>query len=349
LKGSGLTEKLRRDVLNQARIIISLATLVILCGVIGYMWIERMPLLDALYMTVITLTTVGFREVGSPSDAGKVFTVVLITCGVGTWAYAFGSMFRLVVEGELRNYFHHRRMEKMIGSLKNHFVVCGFGRIGMLVCRQLEAEKIPFVVVEKNPARTEELEKREYMHIEGDAAMEEALLAAGIREARGMISVLGTDASNVYAVLTAKHMNPELKIVCRSEDEEAEDKMMKAGADRVISPYRIGGLSLASAALRPNVLDFLDLVTSRKELELGIEEVPVLPGSSLAGKTIVGSKVRERFDTIIVACRTPDEVMIFNPPADHVINEGDVLIALGKPDCLVNLEKGLDQCEGATD
>ncbi|MBU0755474.1 MAG: potassium channel protein [Planctomycetes bacterium] len=337
-----MTEQLRKNVLQQARIILSLAFLVTLIGVSGFMLIEGWGFLDSLYMTAITLTTVGFREVGEPSSAGKVFTILLITCGVGTWAYAFGSMFRLLVEGQLRNYFYQRRMEKMLDSMKKHFIVCGFGRIGMLVCRQLAEEKIPFVVVERKPSIVEELAKLEYLYVEGDASAEEVLLKAGIERARGLIAVLGTDAGNVYTVLTARYLNAKLYIVCRSEDEEAEDKIQKAGANRVISPYRIGGRSLANAAMRPHVLDFIDLVTSRKDLELGLEEVPIPAGSHLAGKTIVGTRIRERFGTIIVACRTSDNVMIFNPPADHLIQAGDVLIALGNRDCLENLDRGLD-------
>jgi voltage-gated potassium channel len=338
---SGMVQS-SKEVLKQSRIILYLAIMLILFGVGGYMILEEWSFLDSLYMTVITITTVGFREARELGREGQIFTIVLITFGVGTWAFAFTSIVRLLVEGHLKNFFSQRRMERMIGTIRNHFIVCGFGRIGSLVCRQLEQEGLPFVVIEKKPSAVDELARLDYMHIGGDATEEETLKAAGIGGARCLISVLGTDAGNVYAVLSARHLNPRLYIVCRSEDDAAEDKMLKAGANKVICPYRIGGRSLANAAARPNVVEFIEFASTRKQLELGVEEVPVPPGSPLAGQSLMSSKIRERFGVMIVACRTANEDMIFNPPANHVIKEGDVLIAMGKPDSFERLHSELD-------
>lgn len=334
--------RVKSNVLGQARIMFGMAIGLIVVGTIGYMFIEDLSLLDAVYMTIITITTVGFREVRPLDAAGKLFTVLLITGGVGTWVYAFSSILRLLVEGQLKSYFTQRRMERMIGNIDKHIVVCGFGRIGSMVCRELAHEKIPFVVIEKKPSCFEQLRELDYLYIGGDATAEETLVDAGIANARGLISVLATDAGNVYTVLTARHLNSDLYIVCRSEDEASEDKILKAGANKVISPYRIGSHSLANAATRPHVVDFVEIVTTNKEMELGLDEFPITAESPLAGLTLVESKIRERFGIIVVACRSVDGTMIFNPPANHTICEGDVLIILGQPKHLANLDRNRD-------
>ena len=317
-------------------VILMLAALLVL-GTAGYVIIEGWTFLDSLYMTVITITTVGFREMGEMDGAGRIFTLVLITLGVGTWAYAITSLARLLAEGQLKLFFSVRRTEKMIENLKDHFIVCGHGRIGSLVCRHLKEENRPFVVVESDPGLEEELKEQGYLYVMGDATKEETLRLAGVLKARTLVATLDTDAANVYAVLTARHLNPRLYIVCSSEEKGAEDKMLKAGASKVISPYRIGGRSLAHAATRPYAHRFIELATAETDLRLVLEEVPIPVGSPLAGKSLADSRLRERCGLMIVAILPEEGEMVFNPPADHVIREGDVLVALGSPECFAKL------------
>jgi len=328
-------------VVRQARILFGLVLFLVLVGILGFVFIEGWPLLDAFYMTVITITTVGYGEVQALSQAGQLFTTMLIIGGVTLWAYGLSSLVRLFAEGDLRQFFSQRRVEKMIGSTKNHFIVCGFGRIGSLVCQQLAEEKIPFVAVDKKTSHFDKIDKTKFLYIAGDGTQEKVLLDAGIKRARCLISYLGSDAGNVYTVLTARHLNPDIYIVCRSEDEEAEDKILKAGANKVISPYQIGGRTLASAGMHPNMRDFIELLTSKNELALTIEEVPVPMGSSIVGQTLMESKIRERFGAIVVACRTVNNETVFNPSASYVVKGGDVFIALGKPECFLELHRDI--------
>jgi len=310
-------------------------------GTTGYMIIEGWGVLDALYMTVITVTTVGLGEVRTLGGSGRIFTIILVVLGVAVWAYALGSFSQLLIEGELRNYFLRRRLRSMISGMENHTILCGFGRIGQIVASELAREKIPFVVIEKEPALEEQLKHAGYMYIIGDATEEEVLKAAGIEKARCLISALGTDASNVYTVLIARDLNPRLYIVGRSEDETAEDKILRAGADKVISPYLIGAHSLAQAAVRPHVLNFIEVATSTTNVELAIEEIPVPDDSPLAGQTLVGAHLRDRFGIIVVGSKTKSQDMIFNPPGDYVITPGEVLIAMGKRESLQALREAL--------
>jgi len=234
------------------------------------------------------------------------------------------------------------KMHKRISKLKKHYIVCGSGRMGYEAVRELQNENIGLVVIENDPDIVQKLEDEGIAIVRGDATDDKVLKEAGVEHAKGLLAVLPNDAHNVYVSLSARGINPNLFIIARGTDDVAEDKLLKAGADRVISPYQIGGRSLANAAMRPHVLDFIDLVTSKKDLELGLEEVSVIAGSPLVGKTIAGSRVRERYGTSIMACRTAER-MIFNPPPDHVINEGDMLIVLGKLDSLENINRELDR------
>ncbi len=330
-----------REVTNHLRIVALLITGLLVFGTVGYMAVEGWNLLDSLYMTVITVTTVGLREVRTLSGPGRIFTILLVVLGVATWAYALGSFSQLLIEGELRNYFVRRKLRSMIAKLENHTILCGFGRIGQIVATELSREKIPFVVVERDGSLEEQLKHAGYFYIIGDATEEEVLRAAGIENARCLISALGTDASNVYTVLIARDLNPRLYIVGRSEDETAEDKILRAGADKVISPYLIGAHSLVQAAVRPHVLNFIEVATSTTNVELAIEEIPVPEDSPLVGQTLVGARLRDRFGIIVVGSRTRSQDMIFNPPSDYVIRPGEVLIAMGKRESLQALREAL--------
>jgi voltage-gated potassium channel len=292
-----------------------------------------------VYITVITVTTVGLWEVKELSPPGRIFTIVLVVCGVGTWAYVLGSFSRLLIEGEVRTFIAERRHRRMIRSMKDHTILCGFGRIGRIVAGELAQAKNPLVVIEKEGELLEELNRMGILSIKGDATEEEVLTAAGIQQARCLISALGTDASNVYTVLIARDLNPRLYIIGRSEDETAEDKILRAGADKVISPYRIGAQSLVHAAIRPHALNFIEVATSTTSVELTLEEIAVPESSPLVGETLKGAKLRERFGVIVVGSRTKSQEMIFNPPADYAMRGGEVLIVLGKKESLTALRR----------
>lgn len=311
-------------------------------GITGYSLVEDMTVGEAFYMTVITITTVGFKEVKALSENGRYFTVFLIFCGVGIWAYSVSTFGRVLVEGHLRDLFGMRRAKRRIRSMKNHIIVCGYGRMGKLVSREIARERIPFVVIECKADMAAELLDLEYAHIIGDATEEEILKEVGVESARSLIAVLPSDAGNVYVALTGRALNPDLHIICRAESPGSEGKMMRAGANKVISPYEIGGLSLAQAALRPNVLSFFEMAATRRQQALGIEEMEVHGESPLIGKTLLDARVREKFGVSVVAYRKPGySEIIFNPPPTYTIEKGAVLLAMGDSDGLKNFAKKL--------
>jgi len=313
----------------------------VLVGCTGYMIIENWSFLDSLYMTIITITTVGLQEVKKLSPEGRVFTIFVIVAGVSTWAYAVSVFSRLIIEGDIKKFFINKRLKKMIRKLSDHTILCGFGRIGQIVAREFEIEKTPFLVIEKNPRREDELKQKGYLHIIGDATDEAVLKSAGIENAKCMLSVLGTDASNVYAILIARDLNARLYIVGRSEDTTSEDNIIRAGADKVISPYRIGARGLAQAATRPHILNFIEVATSTRNMELAIEEILVPGKSPLLDQTLLSANIRGKFGVFIIGSKNRNQEMIFNPPADYPIKAGEVLIAMGKRESLTELRKAI--------
>ena len=247
---------------------------VLMFGSFGYMVIEDMSFLEALYMTVITITTVGYREIVDLHPLGKVFTMVLILVGVGLILYVFGKVTETVVEGGLRTILGKINVKKKVAKLKNHYIVCGFGRIGKVICKILHENNRPFVVIENNPEEIPEINEHGYLAIEGEASDDEVLINAGVKRARGLISVASSDAANVYISLTARGLNPDLFILARSSgDEGAEKKLLRAGADKVISPYFIGACRMAQFVVRPTVIDFIDLTVGAGQLGLRLEEL----------------------------------------------------------------------------
>jgi voltage-gated potassium channel len=311
---------------------------VIVGGTVGYVVIEGWTPWEAFYMTVITLTTVGYREIHPLSFAGEAFTVVLLLVGVGTALYTFTLIATGVVEGGLPKHLQWRRRERMLNGLRNHFIVCGFGRIGSTVAAQLKRENVPYVIVERDESRVQQALDAGHLAIEGDASREEVLRRAAIDHARGLIAVVGTDAENVYAVLSAHVLRPDLYVVCRAETEDAVHKLKRAGANRVISPYQIGAVQIAQTALRPAVVDFVELATSSDNLELAIEEIPVAAASPLTNRSILEANLRQRFGVIVVGIQRHDLTMEFNPEPDTPIREGDKLVVLGRPHSLKRLE-----------
>lgn len=308
-------------------------------GVIGYSTIEGWSLLDSLFMTVVTITTIGYNVGHTLDRPGEIFTIALIVFGVGTVAYALKNATKLMLEGELKGILGRRKLEQKIRELKDHYIVCGFGRMGRLICRELARKPVPFVVIEKKAENITEADWEKYMVIHGDADKDETLLEAGIKRARGLIAVVSTDAENLYIVLTARGLNPDLYIVARAGEDGSEQKLRRAGASKVISPYLIGADRMAQAVLRPAVVDFIEFATQTENMELKMEEVTISRGSSLAGLAINKSGIRQELGIIIVAIKRADGKMEFNPAPDAVLHEGDRLIALGQPEQMKVLEE----------
>jgi voltage-gated potassium channel len=306
-------------------------------GSLGYVWVEGWNFFDALYMTVTTLTTIGYGEVHPLSKIGKLYNMALILAGMGVMLYIVTSMARVVVEGEIREVLGKRQLLKRIKKLTGHYIICGFGRIGEIIARQLKERGIPLVIVENKPDLLSRLEDSGYFFVAGDATREEVLLEAGIERARGLVSVVSSDADNVYIVLTARSVSPELYIVARAEDPGAEKKLLRAGADRVESPYEMGGRKMAHAILRPTVTTFMELAMT-EGVEWSMEEVRVGEGSALAGVALKDSGIRQKLDLILVAIKRVDGEMLFNPTLETPILAGDTLIALGMRRNLETLE-----------
>ncbi|GAB4419622.1 MAG: potassium channel protein [Thermodesulfovibrionales bacterium] len=310
---------------------------VILIGTMGYVVIEGWAPFDSLYMTITTITTVGYREIHPLSDKGRVFTLILIIFGVGTILYTLNNAAKIIIEGEIQDIFGRRKLEKKIKELKSHYIVCGYGRMGKVICRELKDKGARFVVVEKEPVITDAFDG-DVLFIRGDATRDETLKEAGIERARGLISVLSTDAENLYVVLSARVLNPELNIVARAGEEGSEQKLLRAGADRVVSPYHIGGLRIAHTVLKPAVVDFIEFATKSGNIDLQMEEIPVLEGSKITGMTLDECGIGRELGIIIVAIQRAEGEMRFNPTFRTTIKTGDILIALGERSKLKVLE-----------
>jgi voltage-gated potassium channel len=319
---------------------IILFVLVALFGTVGYMSIEHRTFFDSLYMTVITITTIGFEEVWKLSTTGRVFTLVLIVIGLAAAAYSVNLIMKVILEGELKSIFGRKKVEKEIAHLKDHFIICGYGRIGRIIASGLRQKKVPFVVIDRDDRRRTELEDENILFVIGDSTSDEVLLNAGVKAARCLISVTRSDSDNVFITLSARQLNPDLYIVARAEEESAEPKLRRAGANKVVLPYRIGATQLAQAALRPNVIDFLEITTQTRNLEYQIEELKVSPSSPAVGKSLIELAWSRTIGIIIIGIKRPTG-MIFNPSAEARIQENDILIALGSADQLKKLEQAV--------
>jgi voltage-gated potassium channel len=328
---------LRRPLLSA----LSALAVLTLIGIVGYMSIVGMSLPDALYMTVITLSTVGYREVKTLGTAGQLFTVVFILAGFGIVLYSASLIARSIIEGEIQRALGRRRVQRQIATLSDHFIVCGYGRMGRIVCKELVAKPASFVIVERSRDALAHAVDEHFLCLEGDATEDPVLLEAGIKRARGLVAALSTDSDNVYVVLTARELNPGLLIVARAEDERSERKLLHAGATRVVSPYVIGGHRMAHALLRPAVLDVIDLATHYSSIALQIEEIPVSKEGFADGSTLGDSSIRESLGLIVIAIKRADGGMIFNPKDDTRINAGDRLVLMGQAVNLRQLERRL--------
>jgi voltage-gated potassium channel len=336
------------DPVRHLKVSITVLGLLISLGTLGYMGIEGWDFLDSLYMTVITLATVGFREVHLLSDHGKIFTMLLIVVGVSVLGYIVGSLAQIMFEGQFQRIVGRKKVEKKIEALRDHYIVCGFGRMGALICREFAARPLPFVVVEKNTEVLEKLEEEGYLFLRGDAIDDETLLKAGIKRAKGLISVVASDTENVYITLTARELNPDLYILARSGDEGSDIKLKRAGASKVVSPYLIGGSRMAQAILRPNVVDFIEIATGREHMELQMEEIIIPSDSGFVGENLVSSGFRKETGVMIVGIKKANGHMVFNPESHTRLEERDTLIVLGEPSAIHKLEY-LVQCAGCAE
>jgi voltage-gated potassium channel len=311
--------------------------LLLLVGTGGYMWVEGWSAFDALYMSAITVTTVGYLEVHPLSEGGRIFTIGYLLVGVFSLFYVATAIIRSIVSGEVRTQLGRQLMERTLATIEGHVVVCGLGRMGQIVCQQFSLQEMPFVVIDRDPALVENLNIPHGIGLAGDATSDEVLRKAGVERARTLVTVAASDADNLYIVMSARLMSEKLHIVARAADEDAEKKLKRAGANRVVSPYVIGGQRVAQAVLRPAVLDFIELATREDYLELQIEEVTIGPRGALVGAPIKDSRIRQELGVMVVAVRKAAGHMQFNPQPDLVLEAGDVLIALGHKEQLGRL------------
>ena len=316
-----------------ARAILAALTGVVAFGTLGYMVIERWSWFDALYMTVITLATIGYGEVRPLSDAGRGFTIVLVILGLSVVTYVISSLNQHFFEHWFGEVFWRSRVSSRIEKVSGHYILCGCGRVGHLVRREFEDAGVPFVVIESNPVHARRLAGEGVLVVEGDATEEKTLDQAGIVRAAGLVTTLPDDAGNVYVSMTARGMNPSLVIVARASDESIESKLRKAGANRIISPNAMGGRMMARALLMPEVMDFLQIATSRGNVDLQIEQFSVgaaEEGAVRAGTTVGRMREMHRVAVIAIRKRTGD---LFEMPApETLIENGDTLIVIGRPE-----------------
>ena len=323
------------------RLLLPVAAVAVLlaAGTVGYQIVEGWGWFDALYMTAITITTVGYLEVHPMGWGGRVFTMVLALGGVFTAFYAAAEFIRAVVTGEIRTVLGRQRMESRLEKLNGHLVVCGFGRMGRLAAEEFSSAGLSFVVVDRDPKVLEGFDIPHGIPLVGDATGDDALRRAGVDRARALVTAAASDADNLFITMSARLLNERLFIVARAEGEGAELKLRRAGASRVVSPYNIGGHRVAQAVLRPNAMDFIELATRTGHLELQIEEVEVRAGSGLVGCSLKASPVRSELGIIVVAIKKPGGRMAFNPAPEAVLEAGDLLITLGHRQQLDRLEE----------
>lgn len=299
-------------------------------GTVGYVVFEGMTPFDAFYMVLITISTVGFGEIKPLSEIGRAMTIVIIISGISLLTYTLGQVATIFVEGELRKILGRRKLEKQIAGLKDHYIICGYGRIGQIIVKELQAANMPLVVIEQEQAGVDLLESDGVLYLIMDATSDDALLAAGLARARGLVTAVSSDADNVFIALSAKGLRPDIFILARASDAKNERKLLRAGASRVVCPYEMGGRRMAEILNKPTVVDFLDQTMMRSNLGLQMEEAVIAEGSHLTGKTVMSSGLRQEFGVIIVAIKRRNGEMVFNPGPQEVFNAGDVIVVIGK-------------------
>jgi voltage-gated potassium channel len=309
--------------------VVLLALLVVLVGVLGYRLTAGLEWLDALYMTIITLSTVGFREVGPLDDSGKVFTICLIMGGAGVIAYAVKTAVEIVLDESTHQFFRHRTTLKKVANMKDHYIVCGYGRVGRSVCEELANEKQDFVLVDHDPQVIQDAAERGFTALHADATEEQTLSQAGIEQAKGLMCCVKSDSDNLMLIMTARGMVDGLKISARVSDERNLKKFRRAGADNIYSPFSLVGRRIARSLTRPRVMELIDLALEETHYDLTIAEYPVPPGSDLLGKNLIDSEFRSRYGLVILSLIRQDRSILHNPPATTVFESGDHLVVLG--------------------
>ncbi|ATI50494.1 potassium channel protein [Bacillus anthracis] len=312
-------------------------TFVVILGTLGFMTIEEISLFQAFWMTMITVLTVGYGDAVPVTQAGKVFALLIIPVGVGIVTYAIGVVAAMIIEGNLFHAVRRKKMDKQIAQLQNHIIVCGCGRVGLQVVHELQEKKIPFVVVDKDESI---LEKEKLLYVHGDATEDQVLHHAGISKAAGLVAIVANDAENVFITLTARGLNDAIKIVARAEKPETEDKLKRAGANKVINPSSMAGIHIAKGIANPLTVHYIDTVLYGVEQSFVIEEIAVGEGSILASKSLLESDVRNQFDVTILAILRNGNV-IHNPTGQEKLQEHDMIIVFGSVEKLGQFEKEL--------
>ena len=321
-------------------ILIGVAVIIIMAGgTLGFILIDHYPVFDAFYMTLITISTVGYEEVHPLSRAGQIFNSFLIFFGVTIMLLAVGGMTQVIIELELTQYFGKRRTGKMINNLQDHIIVCGFGRVGRGAARELQRAGVPFLIVDKSEDRVEWAMRDGMLGVLADATDDETLKHAGVLRAKGLIATLQSDADNLFMILSAKGLKPTLQVSARVNSEQSEKKMRQAGADHVFAPYDMTGNRMAQVMLKPHVVQFIDFTTKSMGLDVGIEQFSVPVSSGYASKSLIEAQLRKGLGVIVLAIRKSDGEMLFNPPAEAEINAGDFLIVMGESANLRKLER----------
>ncbi|MCF6247339.1 MAG: potassium channel protein [Desulfobacula sp.] len=328
--------------LQQIARAIFISCLIFIIGVAGYMLIEKWNFLDAFYMTAITLSTVGFMEVHEISPAGRIFTVFMIFSGVGYFLYIAGVIIQAIVEGEIQSILGRKRLDKKIRNMTNHYIVCGYGRIGRVLCNLIREETKDIVVIDQDPELVSILASDKMHYLVGDASDEELLLKAGIKKASFLVAALGTDTANVFLVLTARQLNPDIYIMARASNPNVRNKLVVAGANMVESPYDTGAISMGLKLLRPSVSSFLDIALSRKVEAIQIEEIFVPKSSKYTNIALKDSKIRQAFNLIIISIKKASGEMLFNPHFETLIEPQDTLIVMGKTKELKQFAKAIN-------
>lgn len=303
---------------------------VVIVGTTGYMLLLKVGVIDALYMTVNTISTVGFSEVGVMTNGAKIFTVLIIFAGLFVVGYGATSMVSLFFEGNLKAAWRRKRMETKINELKDHYIICGAGEVGRTVIKSLKQSTENFVVIEESAKRVEELKEAGITTILGNATHEDVLEKAGIAHAKGIVCALSTDAENVFTVLTARQMHEDIFIISKAVEKNAHNKLIKAGADKTISPNEIGGQRMAALIMRPSVISFLDVITRAGNVTLDLEEVVIPQHSGIIGQKLLEAKIPEQTGLIVLALKEKGQTNFkFNPSSSEILNDGDTMVVLG--------------------
>jgi len=311
----------------------------VLLGTVGYMFIEDWTLLDSFYMTLITVATVGYGEIHDLSTAGRVFTSFLIIAGVLIIAYCIQTFVMYMLQKNIFGAFWRRAMDRQIEKLKNHIILCGYGKIGRHVAEEFLDSKIPFVLIDNDIANEEGLREKGVLFLNGEGADETILKEAGIERAKALVAVVGSDADNMFITMTARGLAPKLQIVARAEEAANKGKLLRAGADKVVLPYEMGGRRIAAQVLHPTVANFLETVMSSGSIELRMAEITVGPNSMLEGKALHEADIRNRTGSVILAIKKEDGRLVNNPPSDSRVKSGDMLICLGTQEQIESLQK----------